>query len=173
MQITAALLGIMAILITNYCKIITNYNKNLLQITAFLLQIMTVGYYKLRQHYDKLRHKFITNYEKKSFQITAALIFKKFKIVTNYVKFYYILRQFLALLQIPANFNYKLLQVLQITSCNNPVFPHSSLFDDKRITLLSTLSKIHFKLIETNESSLRETLLFDNSLFDLKKNLSE
>ena len=43
------------------------------------------------------------------------------------------------------------------------------LFDDKRITLLSTLNKIDCKLIETNESSLKETLLFGNSLFDLKK----
>ena len=63
-----------------------------------------MGYYKLRQLYYKLRQKFITNYEKKLLQITAALIFKKFKIITKYVKFYYILWQFLALLQITANF---------------------------------------------------------------------
>ena len=49
-------------------------------------------------------------------------------------------------------------------------FLHCPLFDDKRITLLSTLNKIDCKLIETNESSLIETLLFANSLFDLKKN---
>ena len=49
-------------------------------------------------------------------------------------------------------------------------FLHCPLFDDKRITLLSTLNKIDCKLIETNESSLIETLLFGNSLFDLKKN---
>ena len=49
-------------------------------------------------------------------------------------------------------------------------FPHCSLFDDKRITLLSTLNKIDCKLIKTNESSLIETLLIGNSLFDLKKN---
>ena len=48
-------------------------------------------------------------------------------------------------------------------------FLHCCLFDDKRITFLSTLNKIDFKLIVTNESSLIETLLFDNSLFDLKK----
>ena len=42
------------------------------------------------------------------------------------------------------------------------------LFDDKRITLLSILNKIDCKLIETNES-LKETLLFGNSSFDLKK----
>ena len=48
-------------------------------------------------------------------------------------------------------------------------FLHCPLFDDKRITLLSTLNKIDCKLIETNESSLIETLLFGNSLFDLKK----
>ena len=50
-------------------------------------------------------------------------------------------------------------------------FLHCPLFDDKRITLLSTLNKIDCKLIETNESSLIKTLLFGNSLFDLKKKL--
>ena len=49
-------------------------------------------------------------------------------------------------------------------------FLRCSLCDDKKITLLSTLSKIDCKLIETNESFLTETLLFDNSLFDSKKN---
>ena len=49
-------------------------------------------------------------------------------------------------------------------------FLHGPLFDDKRIALLSTLSKIDWNLIETNESSLTETLLFGNLLFDLKKN---
>ena len=44
-----------------------------------------------------------------------------------------------------------------------------SLFDDRRITVLSTPNKIDYKLIETNESSLIETLLLGNSLFDLKK----
>ena len=48
-------------------------------------------------------------------------------------------------------------------------FLHCPLYDDKRITLLSTLNKIDCKLIETNES-LIETLLFGDSLFDLKKN---
>ena len=48
-------------------------------------------------------------------------------------------------------------------------FSALSLFDDKRITFLSTLSKLHSKLIETNEFSLTETLLFGNSLCDLKK----
>ena len=43
-------------------------------------------------------------------------------------------------------------------------------FDDKTITLLSTLNKIDCKLIETNESSLIEKLLLRNLLFDLKKN---
>ena len=47
-QITAVLIRIMIILITNYCKIITNYDKNLLQITAKI-------YYKLLQ-------KIATNY---------------------------------------------------------------------------------------------------------------
>ena len=36
------------------------------------------------------------------------------------------------------------------------------------VYLLSTLGKIDYKLIETNESS--ETPLFDNSLFDLERN---
>ena len=49
-------------------------------------------------------------------------------------------------------------------------FPHYPLVDGKRITLLSTLNKIDSRLIETNESSLIETLLFGNSLFDLTKN---
>ena len=40
----------------------------------------------------------------------------------------------------------------------------------KKITLRSTLNKIDCKLIETNESSLMETLLFGNSLFAWKKN---
>ena len=47
----AALLRIMTILITNYCKIITNYDEKLSQITAVLLQITTAGYYKLRQKF--------------------------------------------------------------------------------------------------------------------------
>ena len=45
-------------------------------------------------------------------------------------------------------------------------FLHCPLFDDNRITLLSNLSKIDCNLIETNESSLTETLLFGDSLFD-------
>ena len=49
-------------------------------------------------------------------------------------------------------------------------FLHCLLFDDKRITLLSTLNKLDYKLIEANESSLIETLLLCNSLVDLKKN---
>ena len=52
-------------------------------------------------------------------------------------------------------------------------FLHFPLFNDKRITILSILilsilNKTDCKLIETNESSLIETLLFGNSLFDLK-----
>ena len=44
------------------------------------------------------------NYEKNLLQITAALIFAKFKSITNYVKFYYKLRQLLVLLPITAYF---------------------------------------------------------------------
>ena len=50
-------------------------------------------------------------------------------------------------------------------------FLHCHLFDDKRMTLLSTLNKTDCKIIETNESSLIETPLFGNSLFDLKKKI--
>ena len=63
-----------------------------------------------------------------------------------------------------------------ICSCDMDVestshsFLHFPLFDDKRIALLSTLNKTDCKLIETNKTSLIETLLFGNSLFDLKKN---
>ena len=51
-------------------------------------------------------------------------------------------------------------------------FLHCPLFDDRRITLVSTLNKTDCKLIETNESSLIETLLPGSSLFDLKKKTS-
>ena len=49
-------------------------------------------------------------------------------------------------------------------------FLHCPLFDDKRITFLSTVSKVDCKLIEANDFSLIETLLFGNSLLDLEKN---
>ena len=44
-------------------------------------------------------------------------------------------------------------------------------FDDRRITLLSTVRKIACKLIEMNEFCLTETQLLGNSLFNLEKNL--
>ena len=50
-------------------------------------------------------------------------------------------------------------------------FIHCPLFDDKTITLLSTLNKIDCKLTETIESFLIKTLLFGNSVFDLKKKI--
>ena len=90
----------------NY-KLLQDYYKlqqKLLQITAVLLHITAAGCYKLWQLYYKLRQKIITNNDKKLLQITTALIFEKFKIITNYVKIYFILRQFLVLLQITANF---------------------------------------------------------------------
>ena len=49
-------------------------------------------------------------------------------------------------------------------------FLNCPLFVDKTITLLSILNKIDCKLIRTNESFLIAMLLFENSLFDLKKN---
>ena len=76
-------------IITNYGSFITNYISGLLQITTALLQITAKNYYKLRQ---------------KILQFTAALTFAKFKIITNYVKFYRYLRQLLVLLQITENF---------------------------------------------------------------------
>ena len=57
-------------------------------------------------------------------------------------------------------------------SCYNHPILHCLLFDDKAVALLSTLNKTDCKLIETNEFSSIETLLFGNSLFDLKKNFS-
>ena len=107
MQITAVLLRIMTILITNYCKIITNYDKNLLQITAALLQITAKIYYKLPQ-------KIITNYGSSYFckiQIYYKLrqvllhITATFSVITNYGNFYYKLRQVL-----------QIAKLLQITS---------------------------------------------------------
>ena len=68
---------------------------SLLQVTAALSQITVKIFYNLRQ-------KLITNDDKMLLQITAALVFEKLKIITDYVKFYYILRQFLKFLQITA-----------------------------------------------------------------------
>ena len=62
-----------------------------------------------------------------------------------------------------------ILFVVVVWTLNQIITFFSTVTDDKRITLLNTLSKIDNKLIETNESSLTETLLFGNSLFDLKK----
>ena len=104
LQITASLLRIMTILITNFCKVMTNSEKKLLQITAILLQITTVGYYKLQQFYYKLRRKIITNYGSSYFwkiwnsyklrqillQITIA-----FSVITNYGKYHFKLRHVL------------------------------------------------------------------------------
>ena len=57
---------------------------------------------------------------------------------------------------------------MDIESTSN-FFLRCPIFHDKRITLLNTLNKIDCKLIGTNESSLIGTLLFSNSLFDLKE----
>ena len=62
-----------------------------------------------------------------------------------------------------------ILFVVVVWTLNQIITFFSTVTDDKRITLLNTLSKIDNKLIETNESSLTEILLFGNSLFDLKK----
>ena len=62
-----------------------------------------------------------------------------------------------------------ILFVVVVWTLNQIITFFSTVTDDKRITLLNTLSKIDNKLIETNESSLTETLLFGNLLFDIKK----
>ena len=43
-------------------------------------------------------------------------------------------------------------------------------FNDERYTLLSTLNKIDSKLLELTKSSLSQTLLYGNTLFDKGKN---
>ena len=77
--------------LTKYSNVVTNYDSGLLQIATALLQITAKIY--------------ITNHNKKLLQIAAAVISEKFKIITNYVKFYFMLRQFLVLLQITTNFS--------------------------------------------------------------------
>ena len=57
-----------------------------------------------------------------------------------------------------------------LCSCAMDIESNCPLFGDKTITLLSILDKIDCKLIGWNESSLIAMLLFENSLFDLKKN---
>ena len=47
---------------------------------------------------------------------------------------------------------------------------HSPTFNDKRYTLLSTLSNTDSTFLELTESSLSQTLLYDNKLFDKEKN---
>ena len=49
-------------------------------------------------------------------------------------------------------------------------FLHCPLFDDIRITLLSTLNKIYCKLIETNKYILIGTQLFGSLLSNWKEN---
>ena len=47
---------------------------------------------------------------------------------------------------------------------------HCPSFNDERYTLLSTLNKIDCKLLELTKSSLSQTLLYGNALFDKEKN---
>ena len=47
---------------------------------------------------------------------------------------------------------------------------HCPTFNDERYTLLSNLNKINCKLLELTKSSLSQTLLFGNTLFDKEKN---
>ena len=47
---------------------------------------------------------------------------------------------------------------------------HCPTFDDEQFTLLSTLNNIDCILLELTESSLSQTLLYGNKLFDKEKN---
>ena len=47
---------------------------------------------------------------------------------------------------------------------------HCPSFNVERYTLLSTLNKIDCKLLELTKSSLSQTLLYDNTLFDKEIN---
>ena len=47
---------------------------------------------------------------------------------------------------------------------------HCPSFNDEQYTLLSTLNKIYCKLLELPKSSLSQTLLYGNTLFDKEKN---
>ena len=47
---------------------------------------------------------------------------------------------------------------------------HCPTFNDERYTLQSTLNKIGCKLLELTKSSLSQTLLYGNKLFDKEKN---
>ena len=92
----------------NRSFVLTVFSKNALQHTVSylnwhaeigdLINIASASFKlsNLKQPlYYKLRPKIITNYDKNLLQITANLIFVKFKIITNYVKFCYKLRQVL------------------------------------------------------------------------------
>ena len=47
---------------------------------------------------------------------------------------------------------------------------HCPTFNDERYTLLSTLNNIDCTLLELTKSSLSQTLLYGNTLFDKEKN---
>ena len=47
---------------------------------------------------------------------------------------------------------------------------HCHTFDDERYTLLNTLNNIDCTLLELTKSSLSQTLLYRNTLFDKEKN---
>ena len=63
-----------------------------------------------------------------------------------------------------------------ICSCGLDIEPtshfilHCPTFNDERCTLLSTLNNIDCKLLELTKSSLSQTLLYGNTLFDKEKN---
>ena len=57
-----------------------------------------------------------------------------------------------------------------ICSCGLDIESTSTSFNDERYTLLSTLNKIHCKLLEITKSSLLQSLLYGNTLLDKEKN---
>ena len=54
--------------------------------------------------------------------------------------------------------------------CTSHFLLHCPTFNDERYTLLSTLNNIDCKLLELTKSSLSQTLLYGNTLFDKEKN---
>ena len=59
--------------------------------------------------------------------------------------------------------------VLDIESTSH-FFLHCPSFNDERYTLLCTLNEIDSKLLELTQSSVSQTLIYGNTLFDKEKN---
>ena len=63
-----------------------------------------------------------------------------------------------------------LIQFLKLNSSIAHFLIHCPTFNDERYTLLSTLNNIDPTLLELTKSSLSQTLLHGNTLFDKEKN---